>query len=407
MKFNIRSLAAFAMICLLTIFMGCSGGGGGGGGTSGSGGTGSLAVSLTDAPKVGYEAVYVTIDRVEVHLGGNQASPNNWQTIEPPESGVTGFVKKTFNLLDLRNGILEELGTTELPAGFYTQMRLFLGTEADGGLNILGETHDFPNYVIVSGTSEVHELKVPSGYQTGIKLVKGFTVGKSQLTELVIDFDAEKSVVKAGNSGQYILKPTIKVLDAIALYNYIEGTVVDEYGTGLGGVSVSAQETFPLPEDPIRDEVDVAGTSMTEGDGWFRILVPPGTGPYNVIAYKDKYGFNYQCGVDAASGVTTELILPDLETEPPGYGYVSGDVMGTGEVTISFRTPGCEGNIEVKSITRNVDQGPALYEEILPVLPEDTYYEVVASSFGKDPVVVSGVTIESGVTRFLDPLVVE
>jgi hypothetical protein len=73
---------------------------------------------------VDFEAVYVTIERVEVHLGGNEASQNNWQAINPPESGVTGFVKKTYNVLELTNGV-RRLGSN--PAGFYTR-RLFIGT---------------------------------------------------------------------------------------------------------------------------------------------------------------------------------------------------------------------------------------------------------------------------------------
>ena len=142
MKFNIRSLAAFSMICFLTLFVGC-GSGGGGSSTGGSGGTGTLALSLTDAPGQDFDAVYVTIERVEVHLGGNENSPKNWQEIPPPDSGVSPFVKKTYNLLELTNGVLEELGLTELPAGFYTQMRLFIGEDPDDGVNIFGDPHDY------------------------------------------------------------------------------------------------------------------------------------------------------------------------------------------------------------------------------------------------------------------------
>ena len=415
MKYSIRSLAAYAMICLLTLFMGCSGGGGGSGGSGGS--TGTLALSLTDAPSAEYEAVYVTIDRVDVHLGGNEANPKNWKTIT--ESGDTEHVKRTYNLLELQNGVLEFLGETDLEAGVYTQMRLIIGDNPDGRRNIFGDAHAYANYIIdKSGTTVQQPLKVPSGTQTGIKLVKSFTVGKNQLTELILDFDADKSVHRAGSSGKYILKPTIKVLDAIALHNYIEGTVFDEDGMGLGGVSVSAQVSDASEE--IKDQVVVAGTSTTEEDGWFRILVPPGTGPYNIVAYKDTYGLDFECGVDVASGVTTQLILLDLESGvTPGYGYVSGNVSvpGGGDLTISFRTPGCEGNIEVKSKTISLESvnPEVLYKEILPVLsevfpqvpPNELYYEVVASSVDKSTDFVSGVTVEGGVTRFLLPLVVE
>ena len=403
MKFNIRSLATFAMICFLTLFVGC--GSGGGSSTGGSGGTGTLALSLTDAPSQDYEAVYVTIDKVEVHLGGNENNPNNWQEIPKPDSGVSPFVKKTFNLMDLRNGILEELGMTELPAGHYTQMRLFIGTEPD---NV---EHPFANYVIESGTT--HELKVPSGYKTGIKLVKGFTVGENQLTELIIDFDATKSVVRRGNSGKdYILKPTIKVLGTEVLTYFIEGTVVDDdSGKGLIGVPVTAQVSEPagLGDYPSGYDVLVKNTSITDGNGKYRLLVGPGT--YNVVAYKDTYDFDFRCGVDTAaiavSGETVELILRDIVTGVTDYGYVGGNVIATEDGTISFRAPDPEcGIIEVtsKPIVIDIVEPPASqvvsYTQMLPV-SGGSYYEMVASS-GVTTEVVSGVTVESATTTFVN-----
>ena len=410
MKITRRSLAAYAMISLLTIFMGCSGGGGGGGGgtssTGGSGGTGALSVSLTDATTSAYEAVYVTIDRVEVHLGGNEASPNNWQAITPPGP------KKTYNLLELVNGVLQELGMTDLPAGRYTQLRLIIGRDPDDGVNIFGDPHEFGNYIILKGTDQQTELRVlPSEYKNGVKLVGSFMVAASetQPTELILDFDAAKSVVRSGNENskngvRYHLKPTIRVLGTMPLY-YIEGTVLTDLNgdlVPLEAALVTAQVSNPLAGDP-KNEVVVEASSPTDENGWFRLLVEPGT--YNIVAYKDTYGFDFVCGVDAASGVTTELILPDLETAPPGYGYVSGGVTGDGIVTISFRAlalgPDCEGNIEVKSITRNVDEGPASYEEILPV-SETPHYEVVASSYGEATQVESGVTVESGVSTIVN-----
>jgi len=101
------------------------------------------------------------------------------------------------------------------------------------------------------------------------------------------------------------------------------------------------------------------------------------------------------------SGVTVELLLPDLSgvTE---YGYVSGEVTGDGIVAISFRSPGCGGNVEVKSISRNVASDEAAsYEEILPV-SETAPYEVVASSYGEASQVMPNVTVESGVSTIVN-----
>jgi hypothetical protein len=413
MKLSLRNLAALAIACLVTLFGGCSGGGGGGGGsgtgssssssaTGSGGGMGTLALSLTDATNIEYEAVYVTIDRVEVHLGGNEASPNNWQAIYPPGP------KKTYNLLELVNGVMQDLGMTDLPAGLYTQMRLIIGTQPDEGVNIFGDKHEYANYIILKGTDQQTELRVlPSEYKNGIKLVSSFTItaSETQATELILDFDAAKSVVKSGsekakNGVQYHLKPTIRVLGTMPLY-YIEGTVYDDQDNRLKEVTVTAQVSNPQAVDP-KDQVVVVASSPTNAYGDFRLLVQQGI--YNIVAYKDRYDYDYVCGVNAMSGVTVELLLPDL-SGVTDYGYVSGDVTGDGIVTISFRAPTlvpvCDGNVEVKSINRNVaPQEDASYEEILPA-SNGPYYEVVASSYGLVSQVQSGVTVESGVTTFL------
>ena len=101
------------------------------------------------------------------------------------------------------------------------------------------------NSRFVTGTS--HELKVPSGYQTGIKIVKGFSIAVSQTTELLLDFDAAKSVVQAGKSGKWLLKPTIKVLESME--NLVSG-VIDDGVNPIAGAMVSAQFYDPDALDP-------------------------------------------------------------------------------------------------------------------------------------------------------------
>ena len=67
------------------------------------------------------------------------------------------------------------LGVADLPTGTYTQMRLILADTPDDSENILGDPHPYANYLITSA-DEAIELKVPSGFQTGIKLVHSFDV---------------------------------------------------------------------------------------------------------------------------------------------------------------------------------------------------------------------------------------
>jgi hypothetical protein len=69
----------------------------------------------------------------------------------------------------------KHLGVTKLPSGDYMQMRLIIGRAPDSRLNILNEPHPYANYVIDSKDNR-HQLFVPSGEQTGIKIIHGFTI---------------------------------------------------------------------------------------------------------------------------------------------------------------------------------------------------------------------------------------
>ena len=81
----------------------------------------------------------------------------------------------------------------------------------------MSQAHPYANYVIIDKDPNdaidpvSHELKVPSGDKTGVKIVGGYFISANQTTELILDFDACRSVVQAGNSGQWHLKPTIKL----------------------------------------------------------------------------------------------------------------------------------------------------------------------------------------------------
>jgi hypothetical protein len=388
MKLNGKTVTAFAILMLFSLFAGC-GGSGGGGSSVGSGGTGTLSLSLTDATTLDYQAVYVTIDRVDVHLVDNGNGPNQWETVAEP--------KRTYNLLDLVNGVRKELGLADLQAGDYTQMRLIIGDTPDDGLNIFSQPHPFANYVILAGTDEIHELKVPSGPETGIKLVHGFTIEEGQTTELILDFDACRSVVKAGASGLWLLKPTIKVVDTKD-YGIISGTVVDTEEEPLSGVLVSAQIYDRDADDP-KDRVVVWTSTVTDEDGQYKLFLKPGT--YNIVAYKEGYHPQLECD---------QLLFPaqlldsyDFELEFIGTGTISGELVITGDqhATISFRQFwDCSGTLidfEVKAINTNTD-----FTETLSI----GVYDVVASSYEKDTVAFTDIPVDAySETELLDEII--
>lgn len=171
---------------------------GGGGGTD-DGGSGTMRVAMTDAPACGYQAVNVTVEKVRVHQSaGAGESDAGWQEVVLSPA-------KRIDLLTLTNGVLEELGQTALPAGTYTQLRLQLASNASTPM---------ANSVVTAADGEV-ALDTPSAMQSGLKMNANITVESGKVADLVLDFDACKSIVKAGNSGRYNLKPVIRVLPRV------------------------------------------------------------------------------------------------------------------------------------------------------------------------------------------------
>jgi hypothetical protein len=218
-----------ALISLFSalILAGCGGGDGtaapasGASGGSGPSGTGTLRVALTDAPACGYDHVYITVDRVRVHtLPTATEADSGW-------SEVVLNPAQRIDLLALTNGVLAELGQAPLPAGHYTQVRLVLRPNGGGS----------PANAIVPSMSGVEiPLDTPSAAQSGLKLIHPFTVQPNSRSDLLLDFDACRSVVRRGRSGRYNLKPVIAVIPRST--TAIAG-VVDP---ALGGVTVSAQK---------------------------------------------------------------------------------------------------------------------------------------------------------------------
>jgi hypothetical protein len=203
---------------------------GGGGGSASTDSSGTLRLALTDAPACGYDAVNVTIQKVRVHQSdsANPDDPNGWSEI------VLNPALRV-DLLKLQNGDLAELGEVTLPTGSYNQMRLVLAE------NSTNPTVALANSVVLTSdlTKTEVALKTPSGQQSGVKAQKfKVDIAANQLANFVIDFDACKSVVVAGNSGQYLLKPQLNVIA-----RYISGvTGFVDAGLANGFTSVSLQQ---------------------------------------------------------------------------------------------------------------------------------------------------------------------
>lgn len=381
--------------------------------SSSNGDTGTLSLYMTDSTTDAFDAVYVTIDEVQVHMTEDEETDDNGRDGNEEDNGswkVVASPHKTYNLLELVNGAMAKLGTTELETGHYTQMRLMLGKEPEDA------SHPFPNYVITDDGMP-HKLKVPSGYQTGIKLVHGFDVVAGQTAELVLDFDANRSVVITGNetSGEgYILKPTIKVVDMWD-YPLVKGVVKDDAGNPLANVVVSAQKI----DSEGRPEVFTSTMSSDQqGEiGAYQMYLPQGT--YYIVAYKgnitDGQGspaaYGPSCKIVEATELDTVYGLGDfnLESNPTGDIQVkvilpetSGEDILTATIRVLKIAPcgdsAAEDMIEVvsKSVGNN-----GTYSLSVPGSHDGKEYTVVATtsdgntSDDKSATVVDGQTTDS------------
>lgn len=190
------SFAFFLAVAVL--FTGCDDSG-----TGSDGSMGTMTVEMTDAPIDSADAVNVHIERVEVQAQDSEGEEGEWIILSEPQ--------QSYNLLELVNGATEVIGTKELEPGTYEQIRLILSTDGHS--------------VVVDNTE--YSMTVPSGAQTGIKLNIDAEIQPDIEYVLLLDFDASRSVVAAGQPGnaqKYLLKPVIKAKEK-AITGNIEGVV--------------------------------------------------------------------------------------------------------------------------------------------------------------------------------------
>jgi hypothetical protein len=271
MKTTTRSVSLFTLASAVALLAGCGGGGSSGAASSG---TGTLGVSMTDAPSCGYDAVNVTVTKVRVHQSSAAAETDSGWT------DITLNPSRKINLLNLTNGVLEDLGQTPLAAGHYSQLRLVLDPNTGAST---------ANSVVLSGTTNEVGLSTPSAVQSGIKLINEFDIIAGQRADLVLDFDACKSIVNRGNGG-YALKPVISVIPTIL--NGIRG-FVDPALLGTH-VMVTAQQSGTI--------IRATTPNATTGEFFLARLAP---GNYDVVITADNSATGVVATVPVADTTST------------------------------------------------------------------------------------------------------
>ena len=262
---------------------------GGGAPSPEAAGAGTLRLALTDAPGCGYEHVTVTVERVRFHRDTSaEADSPGWAEIVLQPA-------RRIDLLSLANGVLEELGQTPLPAGRYTQGRLVLADNTRSG--------SWANALRPSGGSDT-ALHTPSGQTSGLKFAAAFDVAPGQVADVVLDFDACRSVIRRGHSGRYNLKPVLTVIPRLGdAGQRVVGHVAPALATPQTQVSVQ------LDGRPVK-------STWPDPNGRF-VLYPVPVGRYDLVLTAPGHALATVTGVPVGRDAITTVGDSAAPLSPP------------------------------------------------------------------------------------------
>ena len=312
---------------MLAALAGC-----GGGGDSSGDRTGTLRLGLTDAPVDEADAVVVQFTGVELKPAGGPAFSRDFSA------------PKTIDVLGLQGTMRAMLLDGEsVPAGEYEWLRL--------KVNVDPAVRD--SFVTIGG--QECEMRIPSGAESGLKLIRGFTVGVGAVTDFTIDFNLRKSVVQppgqradatACDGQVYLLKPVLRIVDNLqvgAITGLIDASLLTANSCMASTAKpgnvylfgpVATTDTAPtVPDDVDGNAADGADpiASALVSDETFRYtigFVPPG-----------RYVVAYTCDADDSE------VDADVTPTPPATGEVvtftpsngtTVDVVANQTVTVDF-----------------------------------------------------------------------
>jgi len=214
-------------------------------------------VSMTDAPAP-YTAVNIDLQNVEITGNGNTVMLNT----------IPGI----YNLLNFANGVDTLIATGSLTIDKVEQIRLILGPN---------------NSVVTGGVS--YPLATPSAQQSGLKLQVHQTLQAGVAYYVLLDFDANQSIVVEGN-GSYSLKPVIRTIET-ALSGAIKGKI-NPPGVPSAITVTSGSNSYSGAANANGDFI-IAGLPP----GTYSLTVNPAS-PYNTVTVNN---------ITVTTGVTTNV----------------------------------------------------------------------------------------------------
>jgi len=249
-------------------------------GCDNSGGTGNLTLGVTDAPVDGAQSVMVSFTAVSV-----KKANSNEETIQLP-------APQQVDLLQLSGGnAVVLLDNQPLDAGNYQWLRLTINED--------------PTQTYIIDSTGQHDLRIPSGANTGLKLNRAFTIEADGAIAFTIDFDLRKSVHKTGTANPvYELRPTLRIVET-ALAASLSGTV----DPSLVPAGCSPGVYLFSEGDPV-DDLDGIG------DAIFSVALPD-SGPFDYTAGflpPGNYTIAYTCEATADANDADDMISFTNET---------------------------------------------------------------------------------------------
>ena len=170
--------------------------------------TARIQIKLIDAPDERYEEVNIEIIDIQYN---NSEDNQGWTSLEP----VNGYpINVDLTELVAGNNLL--LADELIPSGSINQIRLVLSDN---------------NSLLLEGNKNQIHLDTPSAQQSGLKLKLNTELEAGFSYTFILDWDVNKSIVKAGNSGKYNLKPVIRVnleVNSGSIGGIVVGEVLDD-----------------------------------------------------------------------------------------------------------------------------------------------------------------------------------
>lgn len=263
-------------------------------------GNGTVTLKLTDAPfpVSVVDKVIVTIDKIEIRSTATLSSTTTSSTTNEDSNFIVLYQGdgKSYNLLELQNGLTTDLLSMDIPAGTYDFLRLHIAAS---------------KVYLKDGTS--FDMKVPSGSSSGlkIKISPALVIEEGVASEVVLDFDVSKSFVCQGNAKMpkgikgFIFKPVLRA-------------VCQKYSGMLSGKVVN-NANAPLSEAHVQIfRADTVYTSaITDTKGNYSMLGLP-SGSYKLVCDKENY---------------VSLTVPSVTVEPREITYVDIKMAAVGAVS--------------------------------------------------------------------------